>query len=166
MNRQDEPKSRVEIERKFLVRGDAWRSDSDGQEISQGYLARTAKGVIRVRICEADAWLTIKSHQQGFTRQEYEYPIPRSDAQALLRFCEGATIEKIRYRIAFEGAIWEVDVFAAENAGLVLAEIELDSESEPFTCPNWVAEEVSLDPRYQNSNLSLMPWSKWRDPRD
>lgn len=162
MSQIEPSRSRIEIERKFLVRKDTWRTGSPGQQIRQGYLARSTKSVVRVRICQSDAWLTIKSHQKSFTRDEYEYSIPRAEAETLLQLCEGALIKKTRYDVAFEGGHWEVDVFEGENAGLVLAEIELASESEAFARPDWLGEEVSLDPRYQNSNLSLEAWQKFR----
>ncbi len=148
-----------EIERKFRVRDETWRGAGAGVEIRQGYLARTDRGVVRVRIAGADAFLTIKGRQVGIERAEFEYPIPRADAIALLELCDGTLIEKTRYQVTHEAHLWEVDVFHGANAGLVLAEVELESEDEHFASPPWLDVEVSHDSRYHNSNLGITPYS-------
>lgn len=155
----------VEIERKFLVRGDAWKSLAPGVLLRQGYLSSHAERVVRVRIEGDGACLTIKGKSSGATRGEWEYPLPISDAQVFLdTLCERPIIEKYRYRIPHAGLTWEVDEFLGENAGLVVAEIELTSEDQVFVRPDWVGEEVTHDPRYFNSSLLSHPYRLWRNP--
>jgi len=152
----------VEIERKFLVRDDCWRKLGEGVLLRQGYLSSAPERIVRVRIEGAAAMLTIKGRTAGATRSEWEYPIPVDDAQAFLDgLCERPIIEKRRYRIAYEGMTWEVDEFLGENAGLVVAEIELDSEEQAFDKPDWVGDEVTHDARYFNANLLRNPFSRW-----
>ncbi len=151
----------IEIERKFLVTGDAWR-DATATYYSQGYLNRAKERTVRVRIAGEEAFLTIKGKSAGASRAEFEYPIPLWDARELLGLCEQPLIEKYRRKILFEGFIWEVDEFLGENLGLVVAEVELPSEDTSFTLPEWVGEEVTSDARYFNSNLSSMPFSRWQ----
>ncbi|TXH88722.1 MAG: CYTH domain-containing protein [Rhodoferax sp.] len=151
----------VEIERKFLVQGDAWRQGVTGVRYVQGYLNRDKARTVRVRIAGTQGFLTIKGESVGATRAEFEYPIPVEDAQALLALCEGPCIDKTRYRIPVDGMAWEVDVFAGDNAGLVVAEIELPSEDAPFSRPSWLGAEVTHDARYFNSNLSRQPYAGW-----
>ena len=151
----------LEIERKFLVKGQPWMEAGAGASIRQGYLAQGPESVVRVRASEEQAWLTIKGPTQGISRLEFEYEIPLQDANSLLGLCEGAIIEKTRYRIEEEGVLFELDVFGGENAGLVVAEVELEREEEDFFRPAWLGEEVSHDPRYRNSALSLRPYSSW-----
>ena len=153
----------TEIERKFLVRGTDWRS-GDPVRFSQGYLNRDKHRTVRVRIAGGKAFLTIKSVTQGATRAEFEYPIPRQDAEQLLKLSDGPIIEKDRYRIDHDGSLWEVDEFLGDNTGLILAEIELQSEEQPFTRPAWLGEEVTHDRRYYNSNLATEPYAKWCEP--
>lgn len=150
----------TEIERKFLVTGSAWRSP-DGQRIVQGYLNRDKARTVRVRIAGPQAFLTIKGATTGATRAEFEYPIPLADAEALLGLCDGPLIDKVRHRVAFGGLLWEVDEFLGDNAGLVVAEVELDREDQAIDLPPWVCEEVTHDPRYFNSNLALQPFQRW-----
>jgi adenylate cyclase len=150
----------VEIERKFLVVGDAWR-DAPAVFYSQGYLNRDKARTVRVRIAGEEAFLTIKGSSIGARRAEFEYPIPLWDARELLAMCEQPLIEKNRRKILHEGFIWEVDEFLGENLGLVVAEIELPSEDTAFAKPDWVGEEVTDDARYFNSNLSRVPFSHW-----
>ncbi len=150
----------VEIERKFLVVGDAWR-DAPAVCYSQGYLNRDKARTVRVRIAGEEAFLTIKGTSIGARRAEFEYPIPLWDARELLAMCEQPLIEKNRRKILHEGFIWEVDEFLGENLGLVVAEIELPSEDTAFAKPDWVGEEVTDDARYFNSNLSRVPFSHW-----
>ena len=151
----------VEIERKFLVQGDGWRQGASGVRYVQGYLNRDKARTVRVRIAGTQGFLTIKGESVGATRAEFEYPIPLDDAQALLALCEGPCIDKTRYCIPLDGMVWEVDVFAGDNAGLVVAEIELPSEDAPFTRPCWLGAEVTHDARYFNSNLSRYPYGRW-----
>ncbi len=150
----------IEIERKFLVVGDAWRQ-GDGVRFSQGYLNRDKDRTVRVRLAGEQAFLTIKGRSEGASRAEFEYEIPLADGQALLALCERPLIEKIRRVISHAGAQWEVDEFFGDNAGLVVAEIELQSESESFARPDWLGAEVTHDARYFNSSLSLHPYGSW-----
>ncbi len=155
----------TEIERKFLVRDDRWRRMADeGTVIRQGYLAGSERGSIRVRVAGGKASLNIKSATLGVRRLEYDYSIPLSEAEEMLeRLCERPLIEKIRYRVPFEGHLWEIDVFQGANEGLVVAEIELSDEGEAFLLPDWIGEEVSHDPRYYNTCLVSHPYCEWRD---
>nr|WP_315466389.1 CYTH domain-containing protein [uncultured Rhodoferax sp.] len=150
----------VEIERKFLVVGDAWRNDS-GVLYRQGYLNRDKARTVRVRIAGEAAFLTIKGPSTGATRAEFEYPVPLNDAQALLALCDGPLIEKTRYLVPHAGHCWEVDEFAGDNAGLVVAELELASEDEVFEAPAWLGAEVTQDVRYFNSHLATHPFCAW-----
>jgi adenylate cyclase len=150
----------IEIERKFLVTGDAWR-DAPATYYSQGYLSRAKERTVRVRIAGEEAFLTIKGVTAGASRAEFEYPIPLWDARALLALCEQPLIEKYRRKILYEGYVWEVDEFLGDNAGLVVAEIELPAEDSVFTAPAWIGDEVTGDARYYNSNLSVNPYSHW-----
>jgi adenylate cyclase len=152
----------VEIERKFLVRGDAWKRLGEPVFFRQGYLSSHKERVVRVRIEGDRAVMTIKGRNVGATRGEWEYPIPMADAVELLDgLCEQPLIEKYRRRIDFAGNVWEVDEFLGANAGLVVAEIELGSEEQVFDKPEWVAEEVTEDLRYLNSSLIKHPFSAW-----
>jgi CYTH domain-containing protein len=150
----------IEIERKFLVNGTAWRH-GDGVRFSQGYLNRDKERTVRVRLAGEKAFLTIKGVSVGASRAEFEYEIPASDAEQLLKLCDGPVIEKIRRVIQLEGATWEVDEFLGENAGLVVAEIELHSEDQAFDRPEWLGEEVTHDSRYFNSCLATHPFTRW-----
>ncbi|MCB0219626.1 MAG: CYTH domain-containing protein [Chrysiogenetes bacterium] len=151
-----------EIERKFLVRGDAWRSAATSSaRFSQGYLLNTVGKSIRVRLAGAQAWLTIKAAAEGIARHEFEYPIPPEHARELLALCEGPLIEKTRHLVTIEGFVWEVDEFGGENAGLIVAEIELPDEDADFARPEWLGEEVTHDPRYLNAALVKNPFSRW-----
>lgn len=154
----------TEIERKFLVRDDSWRGAARGSRYyRQGYLATTARCSVRVRIEDGAATLNVKGATPGVTRAEYEYPLPREDAlQMLDALCEGGMIEKTRYFVPHGAHTWEVDVFEGENAGLVVAEIELGAEDEAFERPAWVGEEVSDDLRYYNARLARHPYRQWR----
>ena len=154
----------IEIERKFLLAGDAWRALGQPVLLRQGYLSAQRERVVRVRIEGEDAYLTVKGPSTGATRGEWEYPIPLADAGELLeRLCEQPIVEKYRRRIAFAGNVWEVDEFIGENQGLVVAEIELASEDQPFERPAWIGEEVTHDARYYNSALVRQPFSRWQD---
>ena len=152
----------VEIERKFLVRDERWKALGAGVPIQQGYLSSHPERIVRVRIEGASAVLTIKGRTVGAARGEWEYPIPIEDARKFLAdLCEKPLIEKIRYRILHVGMVWEVDEFSGENAGLVVAEIELDAEDQQFSKPDWIGDEVTHDSRYANANLRRNPFSNW-----
>ena len=150
----------IEIERKFLVQGQAWRTGA-GVLLCQGYLNRDKARTVRVRIAGDAAFLTVKGQSVGATRLEFEYPVPVADARALLALCDGPWVEKTRYRVVYQGTTWEVDEFAGANAGLVVAEVELAHEDQPFARPNWLGEEVTHDTRYFNSNLASHPYCTW-----
>ncbi len=150
-----------EIERKFLVRSDEWRSLAQPTRYRQGYLSSVKERVVRVRTIGDRGFLTIKGINKGLTRLEFEYDVPLDDAVALLELCEEPIIEKDRSKISFGGLIWEVDEFFGDNAGLIVAEVELEDESQAFDKPPWVGQEVSGDPRYFNSNLIKKPYTSW-----
>ena len=155
-----------EIERKFLVREKIWHNQvKEGQVYRQGYLNSAKERTVRVRIANNKGYLTVKGLTRGATRLEFEYEIPVEDAEKLLGLCEKPLIEKTRFKIEYGGFIWEVDEFFGENEGLILAEIELDSEEQTFPKPDWLAEEVTDDPRYFNANLVQHPYSEWVDTK-
>jgi adenylate cyclase len=153
----------IEIERKFLVRDDSWRAEADGGLFySQAYLSTDPQRCVRVRTAGQRAWLNVKSAVSPLRRLEYEYEIPLSDARELLHsVCPQPAVEKTRYHVAHQGHVWELDVFAGANAGLVVAELELADEQEQFARPAWLGEEVSDDPRYFNMNLAQVPYTRW-----
>lgn len=154
----------VEIERKFLVDGDAWRTLGAATLLRQGYLSADPARTVRVRIDGERAFLTIKGKSVGAARGEWEYPIPVAEAAELLDgLCQQPLVEKVRRRIAVGPHTWEVDEFLGANAGLVVAEIELASEDEAFDKPGWIGREVTGDARYFNSNLIRHPYSQWKD---
>lgn len=150
----------IEIERKFLVSSDAWRS-APAVYFCQGYLNPSKERTVRVRVAGEQGFLTIKGKSTGASRAEFEYEIPVADAKQLLALCEGPLIEKYRRKIEFGGVLWEVDEFLGDNQGLVVAEVELESEQQVFVKPDWLGDEVTHDPRYYNSNLSVHPYSSW-----
>jgi len=151
----------LEIERKFLVRSTDWRN-GEGRLMRQGYLSDGAGVTVRVRLAENDAWLTIKGPTTSATRSEYEYAIPAEDARDMLAtLCSGPLIEKRRYEVPYAGLTWEVDEFLGDNAGLVVAEVELASEDQQVQLPPWVDEEVTGIPRYYNASLARHPFSQW-----
>lgn len=152
-----------EIEHKYLVRLDVWKPTESGVLFRQGYLSTAEQRVVRVRIAGERAYLTIKGSAHGITRPEFEYAIPVADAATMLDLlCERPLIEKTRYCQSFGGKTWEIDVFHGDNAGLVVAEVEVASESEQIEPPPWLGREVSSDPRYFNSNLVSNPYKNWR----
>lgn len=152
-----------EIERKFLLVGDEWKKLAKGTHYRQGYLNSVKERTVRIRTIDDAAFLTIKGITVGATRVEYEYPIPHADCTAMLdNLAERPIIEKRRYKIPFGGFTWEVDEFLGENDGLVVAEVELESEDQAFEKPSWVGAEVTGDPRYFNSNLVKNPYSTWK----
>ncbi len=154
----------TEIERKFLVRDDSWQQLADsGTRFSQGYLIGSNEASVRIRIEGETANLNIKSATLGIHRQEYEYPIPLVDAREMLaNLCEKPVIDKIRHHLHYGEHEWEIDVFEGDNAGLVVAEIELQDENEAFERPEWLGEEVSHDVRYYNVNLVRHPYKDWK----
>lgn len=153
----------IEIERKFLLTSTSWKELAPGTSYRQGYLNSTKERTVRVRTIDDKGFLTIKGLSVGATRIEYEYEIPVADAEHLLDdLCEKPLIEKNRYKITYGGFVWEVDEFFGENKGLIVAEIELESEDQSFDKPEWVGEEVTGDPRYFNSSLIKEPYSQWK----
>ncbi len=155
----------IEIERKFLVGSESWRAGAGpGRRMRQGYLHAGPEGTVRVRIAGDEAWLAVKGETRGLERAEYEYPIPRADAEAMLaRLCRPPLVEKTRYVVPFAGRRWEVDVFEGANAGLVIAEVELPAADAAVTLPPWAGREVSNDARYFNAALARHPYAEWRD---
>ncbi|HPJ66850.1 MAG TPA: CYTH domain-containing protein [Desulfobacteraceae bacterium] len=152
----------MEIERKFLVEGDSWRITSKGLFYRQGYLSLIKERIVRVRTVGQKGFLTIKGPARGISRLEYEYEIPLEEAEGMLEhLCERPIIEKYRHRIEYDGIIWEVDEFLGENAGLILAEVELEDEKDMPSLPEWIGREVSYDQRYFNANLVKVPYKYW-----
>jgi adenylate cyclase len=153
----------TEIERKFLVADEGWRTVADrGHRFRQGYLAETGSAVVRVRTDDAQRGiLTIKSASPGLSRMEYEYPIPVSDAEGLMELCQGWVVEKVRFRVPHGDATWEVDVYSGDNQGLVIAEIELKSEEDAIVVPPWAGREVTGDRRYYAASLAHSPFRAW-----
>lgn len=153
----------LEIERKYLVINEKWRDSVIKESImKQGYLANAPNASVRVRVSGTEARLTIKGRSEGISRSEYEYPIPLRDAEEiLLNHVSGAVIEKVRYQVRCGDHVWDLDVFAGANRGLIMAEVELDSEDERFRMPEWAGDEVSSDSRYYNVNLATHPYCDW-----
>ena len=153
----------IEIERKFLVTNDSWHEAAGpGIPIKQGYLVGGKDASVRVRLQGETANLNIKSATLGVRRQEFEYPIPVADAKVLLNtLCHRPIIEKMRYLVPYANKQWEIDVFEGDNAGLIVAELELQEETEQYETPPWLGEEVSHDPRYYNTCLSQHPFKDW-----
>ena len=152
----------MEIERKFLLLNEDWKVGATGTFLHQGYLNRQPQRSVRVRVKGQQAFMTIKGMVSEISRFEYEYPIPLADAGHMLKeLCEPPTLEKTRYLVKYEGMCWEIDEFHGENVGLVVAEIELENEEQPFAKPPWLGEEVSQDSRYLNINLSRHPYCQW-----
>jgi len=152
----------VEIERKYLVNGDGWKI-VEPVYLCQGYLNTDKARTVRVRVAETKAFLTIKGKTTGVSRPEFEYPIPLEDARELLLMCTESLIEKRRYSVPIEGLIWEIDEFMGSNKGLLVAEVELQSEHQKVNLPAWIGKEVSGDTRYFNSALASMPYSLWEE---
>lgn len=153
----------IEIERKFLLRNNDWRAAVVSESsLRQGFLSTDPERTLRVRLCDNQGLLTIKGLTRGARRLEFEYPIPAAEAEQLLSdLCLRPLIEKTRYQVPYGGLVWEIDVFAGDNVGLVVAEIELEDETQPFAVPPWIGDEVTGDPRYYNANLILRPYSTW-----
>jgi CYTH domain-containing protein len=151
----------LEIERKFLVKGNDWRN-VEGTMYRQGYLNSDKHRNVRVRVIDDRGYLTIKGISRGAARLEYEYEIPKAEADAMLdNLCEKPLIIKKRYKIDFKAFVWEVDEFFGDNQGLIVAELELESEDQVFIKPEWIGKEVTGDPKYFNANLIHHPYSKW-----
>jgi len=153
----------TEIERKFLLQSDAWRDEArDSTRLVQGYISRGERSAVRVRIKGETAHLNIKHTLDGINRMEYEYEIPLKDAREILEeIALKPLIDKTRHHVVRGKHLWEIDEFFGDNAGLVVAEIELSDAGEDFERPAWLGEEVSLDTRYYNSNLSEVPYTQW-----
>lgn len=152
----------IEIEKKFLIKRIPTDQIIRSESIKQGYIVSDKKKVIRVREKGDDYYITIKGNKIGISRFEFEYKIPRSDAIELFEnFCEIGLIEKTRHYVQYCGHTWEIDEFHAENQGLIVAEIELNSEDEEFNIPSWVSEEVTSESKYYNMNLTIEPYKNW-----
>ena len=153
----------LEIERKFLVDTLKWKPAVEGIRLVQAYLSIDPNPTVRIRIAGDQAFLTIKGRTKTISRPEFEYEIPVDDAQEMMKMAISNPVEKIRYKIMHEGFLWEVDVFLEKNEGLVMAELELESENQEFPRPDWLLAEVSDDRRYYNSYLSVHPFQEWTD---
>jgi adenylate cyclase len=159
----------IEIERKFRVVGEGWRGRVvKSVRMAQGYINDMAamrdgrqNASVRVRIAGDQAFLNLKSRELGTTRQEFDYEIPVADAEALLRLCVGGLIDKVRHYVEHEGRTFEVDEFAGENAGLVVAELELESADAAYARPDWLGREVTEEQRFYNLALAERPYSRW-----
>lgn len=157
----------IEIEKKFLLKNDQWKELGAGVDYCQGYLNTEKSRTVRVRTIGDKGFLTIKGISRGAVRAEFEYEIPRGDAQKMLAtLCEQPLIRKKRYRIKTDDVVWEIDEFFGENEGLVLAEVELEDERQKFAIPDWVGEEVTENPIYFNSSLVKNPYCSWSDNKE
>jgi len=153
-----------EIERKFLLKSDAWRSHvRQSRQMSQGYLASGGNVSVRVRVASDEAWLNIKAGGFVASRQEYEYPLPLDEARELLALAEGPLVEKTRHYVEQGALTWEIDEFHGDNSGLVVAELELDSEDADFARPPWLGVEVTELRRYYNVCLVKHPYRAWNE---
>lgn len=151
----------VEIERKFLVGSDAWKQYAgNGVLCRQGYVVSDEKRTVRIRIMGDKGYLTVKGATKGFSRMEFEYEIDQPDAAYMLMLCD-SVVEKTRYVFEQNGVTWELDVFEGSNAGLVMAEVELESEAQQIELPEWAGEEVTQNVRYYNAYLAKHPFSTW-----
>ena len=161
----------LEIERKFLLRSEGWRVHAQRTvRMAQGYLndvgaveSGRQRCSVRVRIAGEQAFLNMKSRELGRSRQEFEYEIPLADAETLIKLCPGGLIDKYRHYVRHAGHLWEIDEFLGDNAGLVVAEIELQSIDEPFARPDWIGSEVTELQRYYNLALAERPYAQWTD---
>jgi CYTH domain-containing protein len=152
----------LEIERKYLVNGEGWRAHGSGVPCRQGYLSTVPERTVRVRLIRDKGYLTIKGISVGATRAEYEYEVPAGEASEMLdKLCERPLIEKTRYRVEHQGLTWEIDEFDGDNAGLIIAEVELEEEDQVIMLPDWVGKEVTGDPRYYNASLIADPFTRW-----
>ena len=152
----------IEIERKFLLRNADWRKGAIGTNYRQGYLSIDPERTVRVRIAGDQGYLTIKGKTVGMSRAEFEYSIPLAEATQLLdTLCLRPLIEKVRYCVPYAKHLWEIDEFAGENEGLILAEVELETHDQKVDLPPWVGKEVTTDPRYYNASLTQNPYRDW-----
>ena len=158
----------TEIEHKFLIRDDRWRQQVERSvRMRQGYLTSDVRCSVRVRVAGGQGFLNIKSGTLGIQRSEYEYPIPLAEAEEILdTLCEQPLLEKTRHFVRFGGHLWEIDEFEGDNAGLIVAEVELSRIDEPFDQPDWLGANVSHDIRYYNSQLARHPYRTWSCPSD
>ena len=155
----------IEIERKFLVNSDAYRAEASSViTMTQGYLNSDPERSVRIRITDLTGFITVKgkSNESGLSRFEWEREISKTEAEALLKLCEKTIISKTRYEVAVGNHLFEVDEFLGDNKGLVMAEVELGSEDEKFSKPDWLGDEVTGDLKYYNSNLSNAPFCNWK----
>ena len=153
-----------EIERKFIILGSSYKDLGDYKHCIQGYIPSTNKPLIRIRTIGNQSFLTMKSDVNGITCLEYEYKIPNQDAKDIMElFCKQSIVEKNRYRIRYKSTLWDVDEFLGENEGLVVAEVELNSENQPYNKPDWIGQEVSTDKKYYNCNLANYPYTQWNN---
>lgn len=152
-----------EIERKFLVNTSKWTAPNQGTKIKQGYLGLFPSPTVRIRIAGDQAFLTIKGRSETIGRPEFEYEVPAKDALEMLKLAISEPVEKTRYEIMHQGFLWQVDLFARKNQGLVMAEIELETELQEFPIPDWILKEVTGDERFYNSYLSIHPYQEWND---
>ena len=152
-----------EIERKYLLKNDDWRRCAgSGVAYRQGYLSLDPDRSVRVRVAGDRAFLTVKGKSEGASRSEFEYPIPTDDAEQMLKtLCVKPLIEKTRYIVKNGKLKWEIDEFAGENKGLVIAELETADDQQEIVKPDWLGSEVTGDPRYFNVSLVQHPYSKW-----
>ena len=145
----------IEIERRFRLSSDAWRADiARSTQITQGYLAITDSAVIRVRVRDANGYVTIKSRDGKLAREEFEYAVPLDDARSLLKLCGHRILEKIRHDVMYAGYLWEIDEYAAPLEDLILAEVEMQAESEDPPRPPWIGEDITYDGRFSNAALA------------
>lgn len=151
----------TEIERKFLLKSEAWRYDAKASKIRQAVLAHEPQCIVRIRVRDDRAYVTIKGPRLGISRAEFEYEVPLQEGEALLAMAPHPVVEKTRYLVPFAGFVWEIDEFHGRNQGLIVAEIELPAEDTPFEIPHWLGEEVSQEERYSNSELAHQPYDTW-----
>ena len=158
----------VEIERKFLVKNDDWRSAADGgNRLRQGYIVGEDRCDVRIRIpSDGQCTLTVKLAKTGISRFEFEHSVELPEAEGLMELCEGAILDKTRFKVHHQGLTWEIDVYAGANAGLTVAEIELGSEGQDFERPSWLGGEITGQKRYKNAMLSRQPYTTWPDALD
>lgn len=153
-----------EIERKFLVAGDDWRTLGKSTKYRQGYLSTVKERTVRIRTIDKEGFLTVKGITTGSSRLEFEYEIPFGDAKIMLdELCERPLIEKNRTKIKYDQFIWEIDEFEGVNKGLTIAEVELEHENDEIAIPDWIGKEVTDDPKYFNANLIKYPYSEWKE---
>jgi adenylate cyclase len=153
----------TEIERKFLVVGNSYKKGATSKSYRQGYLSTALKHTVRIRTVKNKGYIAVKGKKVGISRAEFEYEIPFKDANVILdSLCERPLIEKIRHVVLYKGFTWEIDEYFGENAGLVVAEVELDREDQEVFYPSWVGKEVTNDSRYANSSLVRNPYSLWK----